>query len=87
MFHGASSAFSNIPDPGATEEYLELLTSSGMNSVFRAELEVDNRVYRPGRFVLSGYELFAVHKAGIITELYPFWREREPVFPSGLGPR
>lgn len=87
VFHGASRAFSNIPDPVATEEYLELLTSSGMNSEFRAELEMENRVYRPGSFVLSGYELFAVYKAGVITELYPFWREQEPVFPSGLGPR
>ena len=50
-------------------------------------LEADHRIYLPGSFILSGYELFAVQDAGIITELLPVWRAETPVVPSGLGPR
>lgn len=87
VFHGARSAFTNIPDPNATDEYLDLLAKAGMTPAFRAMLVEDNRIYRPGRFILSGYELFEVYKSGIITELMPTWREEVPLFPSGIGPR
>lgn len=87
VFHGASSAFTNIPDVSSTDDYLDLLTSAGMTSEFRATLQVENHIYRPGSLILSGYELFAVQKAGIITDIYPAWRAEEPIFPSGLGPR
>lgn len=87
VFHGARRAFTNVPDPQATEEYLDLLSSRGMKQDFRAMLEADNRIYRPGSFILSGYELFAAHDSGVILELYPTWRQEVPVFPSGLGPR
>ena len=50
-------------------------------------LEEDNRIFRPGRFILSGYELFAIHDSGIITELLPAWQEDRPGAPTGLGPR
>ena len=87
VFHGASSAFSNIPDPQATEEYLDLMAAGGMSQSFRELLETDNRIYRPGSFIFSGYEIFAVHNAGIITELLPSWREQQPVFPAAITPR
>lgn len=88
VFHGARSAFTNIPDPAATETYLALLSSSGMAPGFRAVLEAENRIYRPGSFILSGYELFEVYKAGIITQLLPSWRDEEPVLlRPGLPPR
>jgi hypothetical protein len=58
-----------------------------MRPAFRAMLEEDNRIFRPGSFILSGYELFAVHDSGIITELLPAWREDRPGAPTGLGPR
>lgn len=87
VFHGARSAFTNVPDPIATAEYLDLLSASGLKPGFRAMLEADNRIYRPGSFILSGHELLAVHDSGIITELFPAWREETPVFSSGLGPR
>ena len=87
VFHGARGAFTNIPDPTATDDYLSLLTAAGMRPAFRAMLEAGNRIYLPGSFILSGYELFAVHDAGIITELMPVWRAERPVLPSGLGPR
>lgn len=87
VFHGARGAFTNLPDPAATDDYLDLLTAAGMTARFRAMLEAGNRIYQPGSFILSGYELFAVHDAGIITELLPVWRAERPVVPSGLGPR
>ena len=87
VFHGARSGLTNVPDPEATREYLDLLSAAGMRPAFREMLERDNRIYRPGSFLISGYELFAVHDSGIITELYPTWREEAPVFSWGLGSR
>lgn len=87
VFHGARSAFTNIPDPSATDEYLDLLSAAGMTPAFRAILIEENRIYRPGSFILSGYELFTAYRSGIITELIPVWREEAPIMPSGLGPR
>ena len=87
VFHGARGAFTNIPDPAATDEYLSILAAAGMTEKFRAMLQAENRIYRPGSFILSGYELFAVHDAGIITGLLPVWRAETQVIPSGLGPR
>jgi hypothetical protein len=48
-----------------------------------AFLEQDNRIYKPGSLILSGYEVYGLHKAGIITELLPSWRDEEPVLPPG----
>jgi hypothetical protein len=87
VFHGARSAFTNIPDPSATETYLAMLSSSGMAPSFRAILEAENRIYRPGSFILSGYELFEIYKAGIITQLLPTWREEAPVLRPGMPSR
>lgn len=87
VFHGARSAFTNIPDPRATTEYLDLLTAAGMTEEFRSFLETDNRIFQPGSFIMSGYELFAVHKSGVITELFPTWRREQPILPAELGPR
>lgn len=53
----------------------------------RAFLAADNRICLPGSLILSGYELLHHHKAGIVTELLPAWREDPPVLPSGLMPR
>lgn len=87
VFHGARGAFSSLPDPSATDDYLDLLSDAGMAAGFRSYLETDGRIYRPGSFIFSGYELFAVHRAGIITELLPVWREGEPMQPAvGIGP-
>jgi hypothetical protein len=87
VFHGARSAFTNIPDTAATGDYLAMLSASGMDPAFRAFLETDNRVYRPGSLILSGYELFHFHKAGIITELLPSWRDERPALAPAPIPR
>jgi hypothetical protein len=48
-----------------------------------AFLEQDKRIYKPGSLILSGYEVFGLHKAGIITELLPSWRDEESVLHPG----
>lgn len=87
VFHGARGAMTSLPDPAATENYLNLLSAAGMKPGFRTMLEQENRIYRPGSLTLSGYELFAVYDGGIITDLLPAWREQSPSTPTGLGPR
>jgi hypothetical protein len=77
----------SLPDPAATGACLNLLSAAGLRPAFRAMLEQDNRIYRPGHLILNGYELFAVHDSCIITELLPAWREQRPSAPTGLGPR
>lgn len=87
VFHGARGAMTSLPDPAATENYLDMLSAAGMRPAFRVMLEEDNRIFRPGSFILSGYEVFAVHDSGIITELLPVWREDRRASPTGIGPR
>ncbi|MFN4144141.1 hypothetical protein [Aestuariivirga sp.] len=87
VFHGARGANTNVPDPAATLDYLELMTASGLSAEFRRSLEAENRIYRPGSFIFSGYEVFEMHRAGIITELLPPWREETPVLPPAPVPR
>ena len=79
VFHGARSALTNIPNPAATKAYLDMLTASGMEAGFPTILEEDNRIYKPGSLILSGYELHHRYRAGIITELLPSWRDEDPV--------
>jgi hypothetical protein len=87
VFHGARGPLTNIPNPAATKEYLAILTASGMEAGFLAFLEEDNRIYKPGSLILSGYEVYGLHKAGIITELLPSWRAEDPVLPPGEAPQ
>jgi hypothetical protein len=87
VFHGARGPLTNIPNPAATKEYLAILTASGMEAGFLAFLEEDNRIYKPGSLILSGYEVYGLHKAGIITELLPSWRAEDPVLPPGEEPQ
>ena len=87
VFHGACSAYSNIPDTSATELYLNLLEKAGVNSDFLCRLRDQHYVSRPGNYFLSGYELFKIQDAGIITELLPSWQPEDPVFPRVFVPR
>ena len=82
IFHGARTEVTNVPSRRATNDYLDMLSSSGLTPDFRAELEYEDRIFRPGALILSGYEAFQVRNAGIITELLPSWREEKPVLPS-----
>lgn len=82
VFHGARTEATNVPSRRATNDYLDMLTSSGLSPGFRAELEFGGRIFRPGSLILSGYEVFHVNNTGIIKELLPNWREEKPVLPS-----
>lgn len=82
VFHGARTEGTNVPSRRATSDYLDMLSASGLTPGFRAELEFDNRIFRPGSLILSGYEAFQVYNSGIITELLPNWREEKAVLPS-----
>ncbi len=81
MFHGACPAFSNIPAPAATRRYLAHLERAGVATRFLCELEEAGYLDRPGRFWASGYELFHVHQANVITRLAEPW---EPAKPAAL---
>lgn len=87
VFHGACSAGSNLPSLDATNEYLGLLEDGGASPDFLCMLIDQGYVTQPGALFLSGYELFHVQKAGIITELLPAWQPQKPVFPPVLVPR
>jgi hypothetical protein len=87
VFHGACSAYTNVPDLDATERYLGLLESSGVKNEFLCRLRDQGYVTQPGNFFLSGYELFKIHDAGIITELLPSWQPEDPMFPPALESR
>ena len=80
VFHGACSLFSNIPDPQATEDYLRMLAESGVNSDFLCHLRDAGVTSMPGNYFISGYELYTLHKAGVIMELLPAWQPERPVF-------
>lgn len=78
VFHGACPASSNIPSLSATNDYLDLLRESGADDDFLCKLAVEGYVTRPGAWIISGYELFHMHRANIITELLPAWQPEEP---------
>jgi hypothetical protein len=80
MFHGASNANTNVPSPEATREYLDLLVGRGVEPDFVRQLVDSGYVSKPGKYWLSGYELFHVHAANIITELLPPWVPEQPWF-------
>lgn len=80
VFHGARTAQTNVPSRLATIDYLDMLSSAGLDHGFRTKLERDNKIFKAGSLILSGYEVFNVEKAGVITELLPIWREETPVF-------
>lgn len=78
VFHGACPAGSNIPSLSATKDYLDLLADAGASEDFLCKLAQEGYVTRPGAWMISGYELFHVYHANIITELLPAWQPEEP---------
>lgn len=82
VFHGACPAGSNVPSLSATNDYLDLLRESGVDESFVCKLAQEGYVTTPGAWIISGYELFHVYHASIITEMLPAWQPDEPF---GLG--
>lgn len=80
MFHGAHGANSNVPSPGATKEFLDILTNAGVDPDFIYLLINRGYVTKPGKLWLSGYELNHLYDANIITEVIPPWAPEKSIF-------
>lgn len=90
LFHGACYDHSNVPSLALTDRYLEILRKAGVSEDFLCQLIAGGYLTTPGTLWLSGYELFHVHEANIITRLIEPWRAEPPFGPPAgpwLGPR
>lgn len=81
QFHGACPPFTNRPSSAATERYIAMLRESGVGEEFLCELTSGRYLTLPGKYWLSGYELFHRKGAGIITGLLPSWQPEPPSVP------
>lgn len=81
MFHGVCPFFTNIPNQKATEQFIEMLTEAGVSGNFLSYLSSCGYLTKPGAFWISGYELFHVAEANVITELLPSWNPALPTIP------
>ncbi|ESR24072.1 hypothetical protein N177_2521 [Lutibaculum baratangense AMV1] len=79
MFHGACPPGTNVPSLTLTARFTTLLRDAGVDPQFIRFLVQEGCLDRPGGYWASGYELFHVHKANIITRLLDPW---EPLSPS-----
>lgn len=80
-FHGACPPYTNIPKQEATEGFIEMLMEAGMSEKFLVYLSSCGYLTMPGTYWISGYELFHVAEANIITELLPAWNPALPITP------
>lgn len=90
LFHGACYRHSNVPSLGMTDRYIDILRQAGVSEAFLCSLVDKGYVTTAGNFWLSGYELYHVHKANVITRLLEPWRPLPPDRPSAnpqIGPR
>lgn len=83
VFHGVCPAGSSVPSFAATCRGLDLLRKAGVNEEFLQMLLLGGYLSRPGALWLSGYELYHVHDAGVITRLLEAW---QPDHPADIGP-
>jgi hypothetical protein len=81
LFHGACYDHTNVPSVSLTDRYLDILREAGVSEAFLCSLAAEGYVTTPGKLWLSGYELFHVHEAGIITHLLEPWRAEPPFAP------
>lgn len=81
LFHGPRRLETNVPSPGATQEYISLLRDAGVHASFLAMLVEGGRLNNPGAYWMSGHELFETYRANIVTRLLDPWQPEEPVEP------
>jgi len=74
MFHGACGPFDNRPVLEPTDRFLQLLRQGGADPQFLCHLAERAYLSSPGKLWLSGYELFHVWKANVVTELLDPWQ-------------
>ncbi|MCB1486496.1 MAG: hypothetical protein KDJ88_03445 [Bauldia sp.] len=84
MFHGVCYADSNIPSLAQTGRFLDLLREAGASEAFLCRLEEEGFVTTAGKLWISGYELFHLYKANVITRLLEPWRRESPTLPERL---
>jgi hypothetical protein len=82
LFHGACYGQSNVPSISLTKRFLDILAEAGVSESFLCWLVDEQYVLRPGNLWLSGYELFHVYEANIITRLLEPWQPDTPYVPS-----
>jgi hypothetical protein len=80
LFHGVCHAFADLPLPRETKRFVSLMAGAGVSQEFLSLLE--SHITAPGEFWVSGYELYNVYRAGIITELLDPWRPMNPIFTA-----
>jgi hypothetical protein len=85
LFHGVCHAFTEVPTPKQTERFIALMAAAGVSESFLSTLIDNGYLSRPGEYWLSGYELYHIHNAGIITSLLDPWRPRSPAFVRPPG--
>jgi len=78
LFHGVCHAFADLPLPEETKRFISLMAEAGVSQEFLSLLE--SHITTPGEFWVSGYELYNVHRAGVITKLLDPWRPMNPIF-------
>lgn len=86
LFHGACYDKSNVPSISLTKRFLDILANAGVSESFLCRLVDEQYVLRPGNLWLSGYELFHLYDANVITRLLEPWRPDLPYAPS-FGPQ
>jgi hypothetical protein len=82
LLHGAcDDAGEPIPSLTLTQRYLDILRAAGVSERFLCDLVWEGYITTPGELWLSGYELFHVYKANVITRLLESWRPEAPRLP------
>lgn len=81
LFHGPCPRYTNVPTPRATERYIAMLREAGVGEALLCELISGQYLSQPGKFWLSGFELFHRQGAGVITELLQAWQPEMPIIP------
>lgn len=74
LFHGVCPPFHDRPSLLQTQRFIDLLQQAGVSEPFVCELVDQGYFTQPGDFWASGYELFHVYDAKIITRLIEQWR-------------
>lgn len=74
LFHGVCHAFQDRPAPLATQRFLDMLLEAGVSEEFICGFVEKGYFNEPGGYWMSGYELFHVHDANIITRMIPSWQ-------------
>jgi hypothetical protein len=82
LFHAACPAFSRLPMKNETQRFIDLMIAGGASKEFLSSLVDKGYLSLPGEFWTSGYELFHVYKANIITTLLDPWRPIRPELPQ-----